>query len=356
MSTLQVTLKQSMGIFDLDVKFEVRAAGVIALFGRSGCGKTSVLRAIAGLAQTDSTVIRFNGDIWQDKSTFLPPYTRPIAYVFQEASLFPHMSVRSNLQYGWKKTPESRRKITLDNAIELLGIGHLLDRASVRLSGGERQRVAIARALLTSPQLLLMDEPLSALDHDAKQSILPYLESLHDDFNIPAVYVSHDPYEVARLADQMVYLDNGRVNACGDTAELLTSLDLPMANYDEASSILEGYVSTHDPHYNLTWIGMDPGQIAVTRTDLSVGKRIRIQIHAKDVSITLTPHSDSSIINVLPATIIDTHDRDSAQTNIRLKLQNGQTLLSRITRHSAVSLGLHKGMSVFAQVKGNALI
>ena len=356
MNTLKVAIRHRLGEFRLDVDFEVPASGVIALFGRSGCGKTSVLRAIAGLVQADEATIEFNGETWHDETTFLPPYTRPIAYVFQEASLFPHLSVRSNLEYGWKKTPRDKRKITLDNAIELLGISHLLNRASARLSGGERQRVAIARALLTSPQLLLMDEPLSALDHDAKQSILPYLESLHDEFSIPAVYVSHDPYEVSRLANKMVYLENGRVSACGDTADLLTNLNLPMANYNEASSILDGYVSTHDPSYQLTWIGTDAGEIAVTRTDLKVGKKTRVQIHAKDVSISLTPHFDTSIINILPAKIIATHDLDLSQTNIRLQLPDGQTLLSRITRRSAVSLGLSEGMDVYAQVKGIALM
>ncbi len=356
MSNIEVYLQQRLGDLELDAAFNVPATGVTALFGRSGSGKTTVLRAIAGLLRVKQGLIRINGDSWQEKRHFLPAHQRPIGYVFQEASLFPHLSVRRNLEYGRRLVPKEQHKVDFDSAVEILGIGQLLQRATHKLSGGERQRVAIARALLTSPRLLLMDEPLSALDHESKQAILPYLESLHDQFAIPSIYVSHDPNEVARLADQMVLLESGKVIAQGAASDLLTRLDLPLANYDDAVSLLEGYVSAHDNSYHLTWIGMNGGRVAVTREDLPVGKHARVEIRARDVSLSLKPHSDTSIINILPVRIIDTHETNPSQIMVRLALEDNQTLLARITRRSAVSLGLHEGMGLFAQVKSVSLL
>jgi molybdate transport system ATP-binding protein len=356
MSGIEVKLQHRLGDFSLDVDFEVPASGVIALFGRSGSGKTSVLRAVAGLHRTDTALIRLNGETWQDGRHFVPVHKRPLGYVFQEASLFPHLSVRRNLEYGWRRIPARQRQIPFEDVVELLGIVPLLQRATARLSGGERQRVAIARALLTSPKLLLMDEPLSALDHGAKQAILPYLESLHDEFAIPSLYVSHDPNEVARLADHMVLMEQGRVIAQGEAASLLTRLDLPLAGYDDAASLLEGFVSSHDHSYHLTWVSMDAGRIAVAREDLPEGHHARVQIQARDVSLSLHAHTDSSIINILPARVIDTRDIDPTQMLVRLALLDGQTLLSRITRRSAMSMGIHEGMHLYAQVKSVALL
>ena len=353
---IEVKLKNRLGEFDLDVVFEAPAKGITALFGRSGSGKTSVLRAVAGLYKATGAVVKINGDVWQDAQSFVPTHKRPLGYVFQEASLFPHLSVRNNLEYGWRRIPQSERQIKFDDVVELLGIGPLMQRPTVRLSGGERQRVAIARALLTSPKLLLMDEPLSALDHGAKQAILPYLDSLHDEFAIPSLYVSHDPNEVAHLADHMVLLDKGKVIAQGDAANLLTRVDLPPAGYDDAASLLEGYVSSHDFTYHLTWISMDCGRVAVAREDLPVGRHARVEIRARDVSLSLSAHSDTSILNILPAKVIDTHDVNPTQTLVRLELLDGQTLLSRITRRSAVGLGIHEGMHLYAQVKSVALL
>lgn len=356
MSGIEVRLQKQLGDFNLDIAFEAPARGITALFGRSGSGKTSVLQAIAGLQQVEHAVILINGEVWQNAQQCVPTHKRPLGYVFQEASLFPHLSVRHNLEYGWRRIPESARRIQFDDVVELLGIVPLLQRATARLSGGERQRVAIARALLTSPKLLLMDEPLSALDHGAKQAILPYLEHLHDEFDIPSLYVSHDPNEVARLADHMVLLDQGRVVAQGDAANLLTRLDLPLAGYDDAASLLEGIVSSHDHTYHLTWISMDWGRVAVMREDLPEGQHARVQIRARDVSLALSAHSDTSIINVLPAKVIDTHDINPSQVLVRLELLDGQTLLSRVTRRSAMALGIHEGLHLFAQVKSVALL
>jgi molybdate transport system ATP-binding protein len=356
MSGIEVSLQSQLGDFSLDLSFEAPARGVTALFGRSGSGKTSVLRAVAGLVRAPIGRVRINDELWQDEGRFVPTHRRPIGYVFQEASLFPHLSVRRNLEYGWRRVPISERHIPFHDVVELLGIATLLQRATHRLSGGERQRVAIARALLTSPKLLLMDEPLSALDHGAKQTILPYLESLHDEFAIPSLYVSHDPNEVARLADHMVVLEQGRVTAQGKAASLLTRLDLPLAGYDDASALLEGSVSSHDNTYHLTWISMHGGRVAVPREDLPVGRRARVQIQARDVSLSLKAHSDTSIINILPASVIDTHDINRTQMLVRLALEDGQTLLSRITRRSAMGMEIHEGMQLFAQVKSVALL
>lgn len=354
MSGVTVALRHRQGDFELDVSFTTQGQGITALFGRSGCGKTTVLRAVAGLLKTDFGEVRVHGETWQDERRFVPPHQRPIGYVFQEASLFPHLSVRRNLEYGQKRV--AKNPMDFEAVVELLGVGPLLQRATRRLSGGERQRVAIARALLTSPRLLLMDEPLSALDHGSKQAILPYLETLHDELGIPSLYVSHDPNEVARLADHMVFLDQGRVKAQGEATDLLTRLDLPVAGYDDATAMLEGEVSAHDATYHLTWISMNGGRVAVGREDLPVGHLARVQIHARDVSLSLHPHADTSILNILPATIVATRDLNPSQVLIRLELLDGQILLSRITRRSAVGLELREGLRVYAQVKSVALV
>ncbi|MCU7847257.1 MAG: molybdenum ABC transporter ATP-binding protein [Candidatus Thiodiazotropha sp. (ex Lucinoma kastoroae)] len=356
MSTIEVSLTKQLGDFHLDVSFKLPANGVIALFGRSGSGKTSLLRAIAGLIRPSNGVVKINGEIWQDEHQFIPTHQRPLGYVFQEASLFPHLSVRRNLEYGWRRIPTANRKIDFDSVVELLGIGPFIQRATHRLSGGERQRVAIARALLTSPRLLLMDEPLSALDHGAKRSILPYLENLNDELAIPSLYVSHDPNEVAHLADQMVVLEEGKVIATGPAANLLTQLDLPMAQFDDAAATLAGIVSAHDHTFHLTWISMHGGRVAVAREDLPVGRHARVRIQARDVSLSLKAHSDTSIINILPAIVVDTKEVNPTQMIVRLELFDGQTLLSRITRRSGLGLGLHEGMQLYAQVKSVALI
>ncbi|MET0107289.1 MAG: molybdenum ABC transporter ATP-binding protein [Candidatus Thiodiazotropha sp.] len=356
MSGIEVNLKHCLGDFDLEVDFTAPSQGVTALFGPSGSGKTSVLRAVAGLERTTQGVVRVNGETWQDESRFLPVHRRPIGYVFQEASLFPHLSVRENLQYGMRRVSEAQRRIPFHDVVELFGISALLPRSTARLSGGERQRVAIARALLTSPRLLLMDEPLSALDHAAKQTILPYLERLHDEFAIPSLYVSHDPNEVARLADHMVLLDGGRVTAQGEAAPLLTRLDMPLSGYDDASALLVGNVTSHDHSYHLTWITLRGSRIAVPREDLPVGRHARVQIQARDVSLSLRAHTDTSILNILPVRVIDTRDISPTQVLVRLELEDGQTLLSRITRRSAMGMGIREGMQLYAQVKSVALL
>ena len=356
MSGLEVALRARLGALDLDVAFTTPARGVTALFGPSGSGKSTLLRYIAGLAHTEHGTIRVDGETWQDGSRHLPPHHRAVGYVFQEASLFEHLDVTGNLRFGHDRTPPDQRILAFDEALELFGLGALLTRRVGRLSGGERQRVAITRALLNGPRLLLMDEPLSALDYASKQQILGHLEQLLDRLTIPVLYVTHDPAEVGRLADRVVLLEAGRVVAQGDVAEIATRLDLPLAARDDAEAVLEGVVSAHEPDFHLTWIGTPAGRIAVPRQALRVGRRVRIAVQARDVSLTREPHGDSTILNVLPAEVIDTRERDRLDLTVRLALEGGQQLLARITRRSAIAFGLREGMHVYAQVKALAML
>lgn len=340
-------------ILDVDVAFPDR--GVTAVFGPSGCGKTTLLRAMAGLERDRNGFFQVGGVVWQDGGRFLAPHRRPLGYVFQEASLFPHLSVRRNLEYGLKRVPEDQRRVTLDEAVELLGLKDLLKRRPDGLSGGERQRVSVARALLTSPRLLLMDEPLSALDRASKRDILPYLERLHDQLSMPVVYVSHSPDEVARLADYLVLLDAGRIRAAGPIGELLTRLDLAREQGAEAESIIEATVAGHDDAYHLSYLDFAGGRFSVARNALAIGHPARLRVLARDVSITLRPQTDTSILNIFPATIDGLLEEDPAQMLVRLDM-GGSPLLARITRKSSNALDLAPGKQVYAQVKTVALL
>ena len=254
--------------FRLDVDLALPGRGITALFGPSGCGKTTVLRALAGLERAQGRVV-IAGEVWQDDATgvFMPTHQRPIGYVIQEAALFPHLDVQRNLVYGRRRIAADHRKIALEQAVELLGIGHLLTRKPATLSGGERQRVAIARALLTSPRLLLMDEPLAALDASRKAEILPYLERLHGELAMPIVYVTHAMDEVARLADHLVLMRAGSVLAAGPLSELLARTDLPLAQADDAGVVIDAVVAAHDAPYHLTRLQLPAGGLWIGLVD-----------------------------------------------------------------------------------------
>lgn len=346
--------------FKLHADLTLPGRGVSALFGHSGSGKTTLLRCIAGLQRVPGGYLEVNGDVWQDDSRrlFKPTHQRPLGYVFQEASLFPHINVRRNLEYGMKRVPDAERRVALDHAIELLGIGHLLERKPNALSGGERQRVGIARALATSPRLLLMDEPLAALDLKRKQEILPYLERLHDELDIPVLYVSHSPEEVAQLADYLVLLDQGAVQAAGPITELMTRLDLPLAHEDDASAVLDAVIVHHDDDYHLTTLEFDGGRMTVGRSTQPVGTHVRLRIHARDVSLALQRHEDSSILNILPAQVMALEQAGPAQVLVKLSVGEGahSPLLARITRRSADALALAVGKALYVQIKSVALM
>ena len=354
--TIDVRYRVTRDAFRLDAEFSIPEHGITALFGRSGSGKTTLLRAIAGLETAGAGALKVGNEIWQDDTRRLAPHERPVGYVFQETALFPHLDVRRNLRYGFDRVPETERRITFDDAVRWLGIENLLARDPNSLSGGERQRVAIARALLTSPRLLLLDEPVASLDAAGKDEILPYLERLHEELEIPVLYVSHSPDEVARLADHMVLMDGGQVLAAGPIAELLTRFDLPLAIGPEAESIVQGRIAAHDEAFGLTFVEFSGGRFQVVHKNLPVGKPVRLRILARDVSLTLQRQSDTSILNIF-AGAVDAIVDDDAASRCVVRLRVGDDLLlAQITRKSATSLGLEPGRDVFAQVKSVALL
>jgi molybdate transport system ATP-binding protein len=353
--TIAVRFEIDQGGFTLDVDLQIPSTGVTSLFGPSGCGKTTLLRAIAGLDYHANGYLRVGDTVWQDEQHFLPPHRRPIGYVFQEASLFEHLSVKGNLQYGVKRVPKSNQRVSMHNAIELLEISALLERSPATLSGGERQRVAIARALAVSPELLLMDEPLAAVDFNRRQEIIPYLESLHRELEIPVIHVSHQPDEVSRLADHLVLLDSGRVLASGDVHDVFTRLDLPLAYGSEASAVIEATVASHDEQYGLTHLEFPGGQLTVTRIDLEAGSPVRLRLAARDVSLTLQHQPETSILNILPVNVKEINTDGDAQ--VMVLLQAGDVpILACITRKSSDELELAPGKPVYAQIKGIAVL
>jgi molybdate transport system ATP-binding protein len=343
--------------FSLAVDLDLPNQGITALFGTSGAGKTTLLRAIAGLVRAHSGYIQVGDEVWQDdaRGIFVPPHQRALGFVFQDVLLFDHLDVKKNLEFGMKRIPVSQRKISLDHAVDLLGIGHLMQRKPCTLSGGERQRVGIARALATSPHVLLLDEPLAALDMQRKLEIMPYLERLNTDLNIPMLYVSHALDEVARLSDHVVLLKAGRVVATDSTHRLLTRLDMPLAHGDTAAAIVDGVVVSLDPEFHLANVEFSGGQILLPNDTVRTGQRVRLRIQARDVSLTLEPQSGSSILNSIGITVVDLADDTLGQVMVGLNA-GGTRLLSRITKKSARALELAPGKTLFAQVKGVAVI
>ncbi|MFP5495958.1 MAG: molybdenum ABC transporter ATP-binding protein [Gammaproteobacteria bacterium] len=360
MSMIEVRLQLKYSGFALDVDLHLPGRGVTALYGHSGSGKTTCLRCIAGLERAEEGFVQINDEVWQDsrKGLFVPPHKRALGYVFQEASLFPHLSVLANLEFGLKRIPRQQRRVEMSHATELLGIGHLLERHPQHLSGGERQRIGIARALLTSPSLLLMDEPLAALDSKRKSEILPYLERLHDELEIPVLYVSHAQDEVARLADHIVLLSDGKALASGPIGETLARLDLPMALGDDAGVVINGTVSAYDEHYQLLTLQLPASQLQmrVAHAPLALGKPLRFKIQARDVSLSLQAEEHSSILNRLPVTVTQEIPADNAAHVLVSLDAAGTPLLARITRYSRDQLQLHPGQTLWAQIKAVAVL
>lgn len=360
-SPIQLQVRLQRPGFTLEVDLALPGHGVTALFGASGSGKTTCLRVLAGLEPQARGRICVQGEVWQDsaRGLFRPVHRRALGMVFQEASLFAHLDVQDNLRFGFKRTPAAERQHGWDHALDLLGIAHLLKRWPHELSGGERQRVAIARALAASPRLLLLDEPLAALDAARKAEILPYLERLQAALDIPMVYVSHALDEVARLADHLVLLETGRVTACGPTSTLLTQLGLPLAQGDTAAAVIAGTVQGHEPAFHLTQVGFPGGSLRfVTPPHHPVrpsGQAVRLRVQARDVSLTLARQADTSILNVLPATVSALREDSPGYVMVALEV-GGTRLLARITQKSAHALQLAPGSAVFAQVKGVALL
>jgi len=350
----KVSIQRESG-FHLQVDVRAPARGVTAIFGPSGCGKTTLLRAVAGLEQDPHGLVQLGETVWQEGRDFTATHERAIGYVFQDAHLFEHLSVRGNLEYPIRRIQPNLRRISIEDTVDLLGIRAHLDRHPEDLSGGERQRVAIARALLTSPKVLLLDEPLAALDAAAKHEILPYLETVIDELDIPALYVSHSADEVARFADHIILLESGRAIASGPVDEVLTRLDLPLSRADDAKAILHATVAEHDDRFHLTYLDFAGGRMTIPRCDLEPGRSVRLRILARDVSLTLEKQTDTSILNIVPVVVEEIDGHSHAQVLVKLSARD-VPLLARVTRKSAETLQLTLGQELWAQVKSVALL
>ena len=358
MTTHRLQLSLRRGSFALEVDIELPPRGITVLFGPSGSGKTTVLRCIAGLERARGQVV-IAGETWQDDSAgvFRPTWQRPLGYVFQEPSLFPHLTVGGNLAYA-RRRAAGDGGIPLDRVVQLLGLGHLLDRRPDSLSGGERQRVAIARAVATEPRLLLLDEPLASLDPARRRELLPWLEELRDRLGLPMLYVTHSVEEMARLADTLLLLEGGHVQAAGSPTELLAQLDLPLARDEDAGALLEGRVAQRDLRWHLARVEFEGGSIWLRDEGLPVGAVVRLRVLARDVSVALVPPAPGtlSIQNVLPCTVqAIAPGVHPSQVVLQLACGNA-SLLARITGRAADQLQLAAGRSVWAQVKSAALV
>lgn len=350
--TLQARFQWTRGDFSLDVDIEAPGQGITALFGPSGSGKTTLLRCLAGLETVSGGQLSLHGECWQQDGWCLPVHRRPLGYVFQEASLFPHLTVERNLRYGYSRVARPDRRVDFEETVNWLGLGPLMSRYPDELSGGQRQRVALGRALLTSPRLLLMDEPMASLDMASRTEILPYIERLRDTLSIPVIYVSHSLEEVARLADYLVLMDEGRVLAQGDLQALLVRPDLPLARSDQASAVLTTRIEGHDRDYHLTELSCGAGRLWVPLVEREPGQMQRVRVVARDVALALSPPEQSSVSNCLPVTVLSVHeDAHRGQVLVRLAADD-QVLLSRITRRSCERLGLSEGSEAYALVKG----
>ena len=351
--------------FSFLVEAELPGSGITAIYGASGSGKTTLLRCIAGLQRGVQGSLRVKGETWHEGDYSLPAHQRPIGYVFQEASLFPHLTVAENLAFARKRAPEGAPEkgvgIAYEQLLELLGIEHLLNRSPAELSGGERQRVAIARALLIKPRLLLMDEPLAALDTARKREILPYLEALHRELQIPVLYVTHSLEEVARLADHLLVLEDGRVKEQGPMLDVLASLDSSLQAEEGNGAVLLGRIAARDSDWHQVRVDISGGSLWVRDSGDAVGEELRVRVLARDISLSLIDNDQSSILNRLPCTvqrIVD--DQDESMVLVGLSVGNDSEaqakLVARISKRSQHDLQLRAGQSVWAQVKSVAIL
>lgn len=342
--------------FSLDVDIELPGWGTTAIVGQSGSGKTTLLRCVAGLQPVKHGELTVNGDVWQNKAGTLAPHKRPLGYVFQEASLFAHLTAHENLAYAMKRSGSLKMQERYKKVVALMSVEPILHQYPSQLSGGERQRIAIARALLVNPSLLLMDEPLASLDDQRKREILPYLKKLRQEFDLPILYVSHSLDEVARFADYLVVLEQGKVAAQGPIVDVLSRLDLPVCLGDDAGVVLQSRVVERDGRWHLARVTFTGGELWLPDGGDSIGDEIRIRILARDISLARSSHQDSSILNRLPAEVIEiAPDHDKAMTLVRLKV-GAIVAIARITRRSAESLQLSVGDHVWAQIKSAAVV
>lgn len=355
---LEVALRHRFAAegFALDARFTADGAGVTALFGPSGCGKSTILAAVAGLLRPQAGRVALDGEALLDTAAgvFLPPERRRFGVVFQEARLFPHLSVETNLRYGERRAPRGATGPGFDEVVALLGIGHLLARRPARLSGGERQRVALGRALLSRPRLLLMDEPLAALDTARRAEVLPFLARLRDAARLPILYVTHALDEVDALADRLVLLEAGRVLEEGGVEALTARTDLPLAARRDAGVLIGCAVLAHDVARGLTRLGFGGGELLVPLRPEAPGSRLRLRLRARDVAVATEAPRSLSMQNILPA-ILEAIAPTGTPHELFLRLAVGPTpLLARVTRDSVERLGLLPGQTIWALVKSVA--
>jgi molybdate transport system ATP-binding protein len=349
---IELAVQKRLGAFALDIRLE-STGRVTALFGPSGSGKTTAVNLLGGLLKPDQGRIAVDGRVLADTAerVFVPKHKRRIGYVFQDARLFPHLSVKRNLAYGRWFTPAAERSEDFDRIITLLGVEHLLERRPDSLSGGERQRVAIGRALLASPKLLLMDEPLASLDEARKAEIMPYLERLRDETKVPIVLVSHSVAEVARLADTVAVLAEGRLAAIGATSDVLGRLDLlPAEERGEGGAVIDALVKAHDPHYGMTVLEAGAGLVRVPQIGAEPGSAIRLRIRARDVMVATEPPKGLSALNVFSGRIVAVKSGGGPLAEVRIDC-GGDVIVASITRQSLETLGLRQGMEAYAIVK-----
>ncbi len=356
MAIIQIQCHYQLQDFDLDINIELPYRGITVIFGASGSGKTTLLKIISGLIKTDKANIMVNNQIWQNNRINLPTHKRSLGYIFQEPALFTHMSVYDNIKYGYERLGKGEKKIKIDAVIEALSIAHLLKRKTQNLSGGEKQRVAIARAITRNPKILLMDEPLSALDQQAKKEIIPYLQNLYSVFSIPSLYVSHDLLEISKLADEILVLEKGRIIKQGSVCEILSDIHSHWIDEENIIAVIKAQVICHDDKDHLTIVRTKSDSLFIARENLALNHQVRIQILAKDVSLSLTRNKDSSILNILEAQIVDFRDLNRSQVLVKLKLADQQIILSQITQRSAANLALKKHQKLFVQIKSVSLL
>ena len=350
--TLDIQLQLTRGSFRLHTDVRLPGQGTTVIFGPSGCGKSTLLRAMAGLEPAANGQVQIAGELWQAPQFRLPAHRRAVGMVFQHSALLPHLTVEGNLRYGWKRAGASAA--LLAQWIERLQLTPLLARRPHSLSGGERQRVALARALVTAPKVLLLDEPLSALDAQRRSEILPFLETVRRDAGIPILYVTHAVEEVARLADYLVLMEAGHITSAGPALELLNRNDLPLALRDDAGVVLDAQVIDRDAH-GLLALHTRAGTLYAHGPAHPPGTPLRIRIQARDVSLALHHHDDSSLLNLLPATLETLDALPGGQVQVRL-LANGTPLLARISHRSLERLQLQPGMALWVQIKAVALL
>ena len=351
---LKAAFKVDYPGFNLDIDLQLPASGITVVFGPSGSGKTTLLRCLAGLEKSGKMEIA--GQVLQNENIFIPVNLRAIGMVFQESRLFPHLKVRDNLLYGYKRTPLNSRRLHLEDIARVLSLEKLQERSIDKLSGGEKQRVALGRALLTSPKLLLMDEPLAALDAQRKTEIIPFIRKVEKELSIPIIYVTHSMSEVLQLVDTMVILKDGKVVKYGPVGKVFSDIQLRESIGDEHSgAVLDTTVLEHDTDYGITRLDFMGQQLSVPIQDIATGQVLRVHIHSKDVSLaTQPPEGLTSVLNILKTKVRKIGE--NVGYSVDIELDAGRPLLATITRKSLSNLNLRPGQSIYAYIKAIRMV